>query len=83
MNFSEIAETPYRVMMDEFELSFMFDEANYETDFSGDLYDFEIMWKEIGDEVHEKEENEQFQKMFQQQLYITQEFDKCHNERYI
>ncbi|TMW45678.1 hypothetical protein DOY81_009241, partial [Sarcophaga bullata] len=57
--------------MEEFELSFTFDEGNYENDFSADLYDFENMWQDYAAELHIKEENDQFEAMFIEKLNIN------------
>ena len=57
--------------MEELELSFTFDEANYENDFSADLYDFENMWQDYATELRIKEENEHFQAMFIEKLNIN------------
>lgn len=71
-----------------YELSFTFDdddnEIDYDNDyFDGDMHDFEMMWQDIGEEIHEKEENERFQKMFHQQLFISEGFERSTFERYI
>lgn len=57
--------------MEELELSFTFDEGNYENDFSADLYDFENMWQDYATELRIKEENDHLQAMFIEKLNIN------------
>lgn len=62
--------------MENLELSFTFDEANFENDFAGDTYDFGILWDEFGAEAQQREEEMDLEQRFLKQLRISDTFNE-------